>query len=159
MLTNTPAYAGPVTIGNVIQLVSSYQNPPSSSAGSFADFQHACASTTASSPIVNSIDGSAVSLGPNSLLNESPLIIRIFQTVTVLLGEVEAAVCDCGFVTVGGGFPKWPLLFLAGIPLFFIDKDTEDKIIPNQRNANSKSNAYSRHQFLSQPRSCCSDQD
>ena len=134
LLTNTPAYAGPVTIGNVIQLVSSYQNPPSLRLRGVSQTSSTpVASTTASSPVVNSIDGSAVSLGPNSLLNGITFDNQDPQkTVTVAaLGEVEAAVCDCGFVTVGGGFPKWPLLFLAGIPLFFIDKDTGDKIIPN----------------------------
>jgi len=33
---------------------------------------------------------------------------------------VEGTVCDCGDILVPGGFPKWPLLFLAAIPLFFI---------------------------------------
>ena len=132
LLTNTPAHAGPVTIGDVFQLVGSYQNPPSLRLRSQTS-STPVPSTTASSPVVNSIDGSAVSLGPNSLLNGITFDNQDPQkTVTVAaLGEVEAAVCDCGFVTVGGGFPKWPLLFLAGIPLFFIDKDTEDKIIPN----------------------------
>jgi hypothetical protein len=36
-------------------------------------------------------------------------------------GEVEGTICDCGEITVpAGGFPKWPLLFLAAIPFFFI---------------------------------------
>jgi hypothetical protein len=36
-------------------------------------------------------------------------------------GDVEGTICDCGEITVpGGGFPKWPLLFLAAIPFFFI---------------------------------------
>ncbi len=36
-------------------------------------------------------------------------------------GEVEGTICDCGEITVpGGGIPKWPLLFLAAIPFFFI---------------------------------------
>lgn len=40
-------------------------------------------------------------------------------------GDVEAVICDCGELTVAGGFPKWPLLFLAGIPLFFIHGDDD----------------------------------
>lgn len=37
-------------------------------------------------------------------------------------GDVEGTICDCGEVAIlGGGFPKWPLLFLAAIPLLFID--------------------------------------
>jgi PEP-CTERM motif len=42
-------------------------------------------------------------------------------------GTVDVAICDCGeeTVPVPGGFPKWPLVFLAGIPLFFIDGDED----------------------------------
>ncbi|MBA2704275.1 MAG: PEP-CTERM sorting domain-containing protein [Blastocatellia bacterium] len=36
-------------------------------------------------------------------------------------GSVQGTVCDCGEILIaGGGFPKWPLLFLAAVPLFFI---------------------------------------
>jgi len=36
-------------------------------------------------------------------------------------GDVEGTICDCGEITVAGaGWPKWPLLFLAAIPFFFI---------------------------------------
>ena len=47
------------------------------------------------------------------------------------VGDVEVAICDCGdlFVPIAGGFPKWPLLFLAGIPLAFI-KGGEDELPP-----------------------------
>src|SRR6059058_2131131 len=35
--------------------------------------------------------------------------------------NVDGTICDCGEIPgVGGGFPKWPFLFLAAIPLFFI---------------------------------------
>lgn len=39
---------------------------------------------------------------------------------------VEGTVCDCGEILVPGGIPKWPLIFLAGIPLIFIHHDCED---------------------------------
>ena len=36
-------------------------------------------------------------------------------------GEVDGTICDCGEILVaGGGFPKWPLLFLAAVPIAFI---------------------------------------
>jgi hypothetical protein len=43
-------------------------------------------------------------------------------------GDVEVAVCDCGdlFIPVAGGFPKWPLVFLAGIPLIFLKRGEEE---------------------------------
>jgi len=35
--------------------------------------------------------------------------------------DLEGTICDCGEILLpGGGLPKWPLLFLAGIPLIFI---------------------------------------
>jgi hypothetical protein len=47
-------------------------------------------------------------------------------------GEVDGTICDCGEVLIaGGGFPKWPLLFLAAVPLAFIpDCDDCDQSEP-----------------------------
>lgn len=40
--------------------------------------------------------------------------------------EVEGTICDCGEILIpGGAFPKWPLLFLAAVPLVFIN-DCDD---------------------------------
>ena len=40
--------------------------------------------------------------------------------------EVEGTICDCGEILLpGGAFPKWPLLFLAAVPLVFIN-DCDD---------------------------------
>lgn len=37
-------------------------------------------------------------------------------------GEVDGTICDCGEIppVIAGGFPKWPFLFLAAVPLAFI---------------------------------------
>jgi hypothetical protein len=40
---------------------------------------------------------------------------------TVNLGEVQGTICDCGAIRIPGGFPKWPLLALGGIPFLFIN--------------------------------------
>src|SRR5687768_2673364 len=47
-------------------------------------------------------------------------------------GEVDGTICDCGEILIaGGGFPKWPLLFLAAVPIAFIpDKETESNPTP-----------------------------
>ena len=43
---------------------------------------------------------------------------------TIELGELDGTLCDCGDIKIpGGGFPLWPLLGFAGIPLFFIPGD------------------------------------
>jgi PEP-CTERM motif len=45
---------------------------------------------------------------------------------TIEEGEVEGTICDCGDILVaGGGFPKWPFILLAAVPLAFIH-DCED---------------------------------
>lgn len=45
---------------------------------------------------------------------------------TIELGEIQGTICDCGDILIpGGGFPKWPLLALGAIPLFFINNDCE----------------------------------
>jgi hypothetical protein len=42
---------------------------------------------------------------------------------TIGRGTVQGTVCDCGEILVaGGGLQKWPLIFLAAIPFFFIDR-------------------------------------
>ncbi len=54
------------------------------------------------------------------------------QIETVDLGDVTGTVCDCGEIPIErkpGGFPKWPFLALAGIPLAFIHH-TDDNPLP-----------------------------
>lgn len=47
-------------------------------------------------------------------------------------GEVDGTICDCGEILIaGGGFPKWPLLFLAAVPIAFIpDKENQSDPTP-----------------------------
>ena len=46
-------------------------------------------------------------------------------------GEVEGTICDCGEIYIAGAsFPKWPFLFLAAVPLVFIDRDSEGQPTP-----------------------------
>jgi hypothetical protein len=129
LLANTPANAGPVTIGDVLQTIGSYQNPPSLR---LRDYSKAVASST----LDDNADVSASPTTSGSLLTGITFDTQDPQkTVSVVApGDVEGSVCDCGVVTVAAGLPKWPLIFLAAIPLFFIkDKDCEtcDEIIPN----------------------------
>lgn len=136
LLANTPAYAGPVAIGDVLQIFSSYQNPPALRLPDVSrTYGSAVVGSTASSPDVDIVEYSTTSRTPESLITGVTLDQDPQKTVTIVAqGDVDATVCDCGEVTVAAGFPKWPLLFLAAIPLFFIhDKDCDDcdEIIPN----------------------------
>jgi hypothetical protein len=65
--------------------------------------------------------GKPISENATSLLDGVEVSSDESQTnVQTIQGDVDVTICDCGEILVaGGGFPKWPLLFLAGIPLFF----------------------------------------
>ena len=130
LLTNTPAQAGPVTIGDVLQIIGSYQNPPSLRLRDVSQTPgtQVAPGVTASTSGVETVDGSVASTSLFAgIASQDPQ-----RTVTIApQGDVDISVCDCGVVTAAAGLPKWPLLFLAAIPLFFIrDKDGEE-IIPN----------------------------
>ena len=49
------------------------------------------------------------------------------QVETIELGDIQGTICDCGEIALppGGGFPKLPLLALAGIPLLFLGGDKD----------------------------------
>jgi hypothetical protein len=50
------------------------------------------------------------------------------QVETIELGDIQGTICDCGEIAPppGGGFPKLPLLALAGIPLLFLGGGDSD---------------------------------
>ena len=50
------------------------------------------------------------------------------QVETIELGDIQGTICDCGEIALppGGGFPKLPLLALAGIPLLFLGGGDSD---------------------------------
>jgi len=139
LLTGAPTHAAPVAISEVIQVLGSYQNPPelrlrnvSQSTNSLVD------ETEGPSPIASASEESAASGAaeipdtsvPGEIINDSTDTLLSGVAVSsdpgagvdvVDQGDVEGTICDCGEITVkGGGWPKWPLLFLAAIPLFFI---------------------------------------
>jgi hypothetical protein len=136
LLSGVPTHAAPVAISEVIQVLGSYQNPPelrlrtvsqnASSAVSDGDGPSAVASASqqvaageavgiADTATVDSVSGDTLLAGVAVSADPQGGVEVVDQ------GDVEGTVCDCGEITVpGGGFPKWPLLFLAAIPFFFI---------------------------------------
>jgi hypothetical protein len=139
LLSGAPTHAAPVAISQVIQVIGSYQNPPelrlrsvsqnTNSSVDEGDGPSPIASTaqqSAAGDVVEIPDATAAGVAPSdsgdNLLAGVAVSADPQGGVDVVdQGDVEGTICDCGEITVpGGGFPKWPLLFLAAIPFFFI---------------------------------------
>ncbi|MEP6911710.1 MAG: PEP-CTERM sorting domain-containing protein [bacterium] len=136
LLSGVPTHAAPVAIGEVIQVLGSYQNPPELRLrGVSQNPSTAVPDGDGPSPVASagqqSAAGGAVEVADTTTANSASgdtLLAGIAVSSdpqggveVVDQGDVEGTICDCGEITVpGGGFPKWPLLFLAAIPFFFI---------------------------------------
>ena len=149
LLTGVPTHAAPVAISEVIQVMGSYQNPPELRLRSVSQGESAAVEGEGPSPVASAAQESAAGdvveiadtttvdvTSGNTLLSGVAVSMEPQAGVDVVdQGEVEGTICDCGEITVpGGGFPKWPLLFLAAIPFFFIhgcdDCDTPPPTTP-----------------------------
>lgn len=135
LLSGVPAQAGPVAIREVVQVVGSYQNPPELRLRSFASASTPISGVRGSAPADSRVDGSVdtsidvVDSSAAEVTSDDSLLAGVAVNTEdpqagvdiIAQGDLEGTICDCGEVTVpGGGFPKWPLLFLAAIPFFFI---------------------------------------
>jgi PEP-CTERM motif len=129
LLTGGPVQAGPVAISEVIQIIGSYQNPPELRLRSLTQTTGTPISGVKGSTVTSGVkqsgsdgSGTVASAGTDSLLAGVTIANDPQRGVEIVdQGEVEGTICDCGEIAILGGFPKWPLLFLAAIPLFFID--------------------------------------
>ncbi|HEY8188179.1 MAG TPA: PEP-CTERM sorting domain-containing protein [Pyrinomonadaceae bacterium] len=139
LLSGAPTHAAPVAISEVIQVLGNYQNPPelrlrsvSQNTTSLVDegngpspvasaAQQSAAGGTAEIPDTTTPDVISSDAGDTLLAGVAVSSDPQAGVDVVDQGDVEGTICDCGEITVpGGGFPKWPLLFLAAIPFFFI---------------------------------------
>src|SRR5258705_1738420 len=135
LLTGAPTQAAPVAIRDVIQVLGRYQNPPELRLRSVSQTTNSSVNgTDGPSPIASAAQQSAASVveiadaSKGDIATADTLLAGVAVSAdqqagvdVVDQGDVEGTICDCGEITVpGGGFPKWPLLFLAAIPLFFI---------------------------------------
>jgi hypothetical protein len=139
LLCGAPTHAAPVAISQVIQVIGGYQNPPELRLRTVSqNTSTLVADGDGASPVTSTAQQSAAA-GVDVIPDNSTGDIATANTADTVLagvavssepqagvdvvdqGDVEGTICDCGEITVpGGGFPKWPLLFLAAIPFFFI---------------------------------------
>ena len=137
LLSGAPTHAAPVAISEVIQVLGNYQNPPELRLRTVSQRTNSLVDEgDGPSPVASAAQQSAAggpaeipdATAPDTIDSGDTLLAGVAVTSdpqagvdVVDQGDVEGTICDCGEITVpGGGFPKWPLLFLAAIPFFFI---------------------------------------
>lgn len=143
LLAAVPAQAGPVEYRHVVSLSSAFGRGGSPSVDlrlrSFSQQQGksggqsnsiaGVAQDTKSAPATATSGEDAATAAPNTSgpLTGAGLAPQDQQTevTTIELGEVDGTLCDCGTIDIPGGFPLWPLLGFAGVPLFFIPGDED----------------------------------
>jgi hypothetical protein len=129
-LTAVPAFAEPVTINQVVQTLSSSQGVPDLRLNSLVTQDSGQKGTQQSGP--RSDNGPVVTKTDSIITGVTVGQGQQIGVETFAEGEVEGTICDCGEIyLVGGGFPKWPFLFLGAIPLAFIDHDCDDCDTPS----------------------------
>lgn len=122
LLTAVPTLAEPVKINQVVQTLTSSQGA--------LDLR---LNTLAQDPAKGTQQGESVAKTqppPQTGGKPESIISNVIVTAEgksigvddIEEGEVEGTICDCGELLIAGGaFPKWPLLFLAAVPVVFIN--------------------------------------
>jgi hypothetical protein len=128
LFTAVPAVADPVTANRVVQTLSSSQGPLDLRLNTLVAQDPA---TTKSGTQQNGPRAEGTQPGgikADSIISGVEITSEGLQLgVDYEEGEVDGTICDCGEIPAlpGVGFPKWPFLFLAAVPLAFID-DCDD---------------------------------
>lgn len=131
LLTAAPALAEPVRFNQVVQTLTSTQG--------VIDLR---LNTLAQDPKKDGPKGETVAktTGPTQTDSKTEAVIssvvvtgegKTIGVEEIEDGEVEGTICDCGEIYIAGGsFAKWPFLFLAAVPLVFIDRDSDEQPTP-----------------------------
>lgn len=125
LLTAVPAFAEPVKINQVVQTLTSSKGVLDLRLNTLAQ-DPGTKDTKQNGPRGESV---AKSQGPSGAKAESIIssVIVTAEGATIGVediedGEVEGTICDCGELLVAGAsFAKWPFLFLAAVPVIFIN--------------------------------------
>lgn len=137
LAASTTVQAGPIPISQVVQVIGNNSRAPelrlrdvsqtnslvSDSVSTKVSTSSGAESSQPSS--VDVVDTSALGTAPtspDSLLSGISLNSDDKSSVDVISqGDLEGSICDCGEIPgIEHHIPKWPLLFLAAIPFFFI---------------------------------------
>jgi PEP-CTERM motif len=151
LVVSAPVQAEPIGISEVVQILGGYQNNSripelrlrnvSQNVNSLVTDEVPTKPSTGSRSASNqpgSVDmPERLTLGATPDSSESLLAGVAVNTdsaqsnVDVSQGDLEGSICDCGEILgAEDHFPKWPLLFLAAIPFFFIHHDHDCESCP-----------------------------
>jgi PEP-CTERM motif len=125
-LTAVPAMAEPVRFSQVVQTLTSSQGIPDLRMNALLS-QDPGTSKAGTQQSGRGSETQALTQGgdKNDSLISGVAVTGVGQRIGIDIieeGEVEGTICDCGDILVAGGsFAKWPFLFLAAVPLVFIN--------------------------------------
>lgn len=131
LFSAVPAFADPVKIHQVIQTLSSSTGAPDLKLNTLVSQQDP-ATTKSSNQTGPAKDGAGAQAPKSDSVISGVTVTGQNQQLGVEIiqeAEVEGTICDCGEIPfiAGGGIPKWPFLFLAAVPLVFIDRDNNEE--------------------------------
>ena len=129
LFTVGAAQADPIQVNRVVQTLRTYQGT--------TDIQ---LTLIGQDPVTSGTKTTAPTTGPgagigsndpklDALLSGFPIVpasVDLGVDDVYEDGEVDGSICDCGEILIDGGFPKWPLLFLAAVPIAFIPDDENE---------------------------------
>jgi len=131
LLTAVPALAEPVKFNQVVQTLTSTQGVIDLRLNTLAQDPKADGpkgESVAKSKDPKQTDGKTESVISSVVVTGDGKTIGVEEIED---GEVEGTICDCGEIFIAGAsFPKWPFLFLAAVPLVFIDRDSDEQPTP-----------------------------
>ncbi|HEX7771299.1 MAG TPA: PEP-CTERM sorting domain-containing protein [Pyrinomonadaceae bacterium] len=122
LLIVAPALADPITSKQVVQTLSSSQGTLDLRLNTLVAQDPAKGGTQQSGPRAEGAQQGGAK--PESIIAGVAITSEGQQLGVEYIeeGEVDGTICDCGEIppVIAGGFPKWPFLFLAAVPLAFI---------------------------------------
>lgn len=133
LFTASSVHADSVRINNVVQTLSPTQGPADLKPVTTGTQDPVSKTTSTSTTTNGTVEGAKPDVPAAGLqvVQDPPQIgVEVIEEA-----DVEGTICDCGELLIGGGgFPKWPLLFLAAVPLVFIN-DCETCDTPPEANS------------------------
>jgi len=143
LMASMPVQAGPITFNQVVQVLADYKNtdrvpdlrlrhaqqgsPVSEEKSASSAGTKSATKSQGSIGIPDASRGATTNSSDSLLAGVSLKSDDPQGNVDVISqGDLEGSICDCGEILgEETPFPKWPLVFLAAIPFFFIDHDCD----------------------------------